>query len=37
MWSNVRGDFDPTIAAIATLCFVFALLALLLEVVLRRT
>jgi putative spermidine/putrescine transport system permease protein len=36
MWSNVRGDFDPTIAAIATLCFVFALLALLLEMVLRR-
>ncbi len=36
MWSNVRGDFDPTIAAIATLCFVFALFALLLEMVLRR-
>jgi putative spermidine/putrescine transport system permease protein len=35
MWSNVRGDFDPTIAAIATLCFVFALVALLLEMVLR--
>jgi putative spermidine/putrescine transport system permease protein len=37
MWSNVRGDFDPTIAAIATLCFVFALLALLLEMALRRS
>lgn len=37
MWSNVRGDFDPTIAAIATLCFVFALVALLLEMALRRT
>lgn len=36
MWSNLRGDFDPTIAAIATLCFVFALLSLLLEMVLRR-
>jgi putative spermidine/putrescine transport system permease protein len=36
MWSNVRGDFDPTIAAIATLCFVFALVALLLEMALRR-
>jgi putative spermidine/putrescine transport system permease protein len=37
MWSNVRGDFDPTIAAIATLCFVFALVALLLEMAIRRT
>ena len=37
MWSNVRGDFDPTIAAIATLCFVFALVALLLEMALRHT
>jgi putative spermidine/putrescine transport system permease protein len=36
MWSNVRGDFDPTIAAIATLCFVFAFISLLLEMVLRR-
>ena len=36
MWSNVRGDFDPTIAAIATLCFVFAFLALLLEMAARR-
>jgi putative spermidine/putrescine transport system permease protein len=36
MWSNLRGDFDPTIAAIASLCFVFALAALLLEMALRR-
>jgi putative spermidine/putrescine transport system permease protein len=36
MWSNLRGDFDPTIAAIATLCFGFALLALIAEAVLRR-
>lgn len=36
MWSNVRGDFDPTIAAIATVCFVFALVALGLDMVLRR-
>jgi putative spermidine/putrescine transport system permease protein len=37
MWSNLRGDFDPTIAAIATLCFGFAVVALLLEMALRRT
>ncbi|MEJ1974758.1 MAG: ABC transporter permease [Acetobacteraceae bacterium] len=36
MWSNLRGDFDPTIAAMATLCFLFALLALIAEAVLRR-
>ncbi len=36
MWSNLRGDFDPTIAAIATICFLFALAALLLDAVLRR-
>ncbi len=36
MWSNLRGDFDPTIAAIASLCFVFALVALLLDMILRR-
>ena len=35
MWSNVRGDFDPTVAAIATLCFVFAFLALGAEAMLR--
>jgi putative spermidine/putrescine transport system permease protein len=36
MWSNVRGDFDPTVAAIATLCFVFAFVALGAEALLRR-
>ena len=36
MWSNLRGDFDPTIAAIAALCFLAALLALLAEALLRR-
>lgn len=36
MWSNIRGDMDPTIAAIATLCFAFAFLALLAELILRR-
>lgn len=36
MWSNVRGDFDPTVAAVASLCFVFALLALAAEALLRR-
>jgi putative spermidine/putrescine transport system permease protein len=36
MWSNIRGDVDPTIAAIASLCFAFALAALLAETILRR-
>ena len=36
MWSNVRGDVDPTVAAIASLCFAFAFLALLAEGMLRR-
>ena len=36
MWSNVRGDFDPTVAAVATLCFVFAFAALGAEGLLRR-
>ena len=36
MWSNLRGDFDPTIAAIATICFLFATAALLLDGLLRR-
>lgn len=36
MWSNVRGDFDPTVAAIATVCFLVAVAALLLDAVLRR-
>ena len=37
MWSNVRGDFDPTITAIATLSFALAVLALLLDLALRPT
>ncbi|GAB5467019.1 MAG: ABC transporter permease [Rhodospirillales bacterium] len=36
MWSNIRGDTDPTIAAIATLLFVFSLCALLLDSLARR-
>ncbi len=36
MWSNIRGDLDPTIAAIASLCFAVALVALFLEWFLRR-
>ncbi len=36
MWSNVRGDVDPTVAAIASICFAFAFLALLGEGILRR-
>ena len=36
MWSNLRGDFDPTIAAIATICFLFATATLLLDSLLRR-
>ncbi len=36
MWSNIRGDFDPTIAAIATLCFLFAFAALGAEALTRR-
>ena len=36
MWSNIRGDVDPTVAAIASLSFGFALVALVLDVVLRR-
>ncbi len=36
MWSNIRGDFDPTVAAIATLCFVFAFFALAAEALARR-
>lgn len=35
MWSNLMGDFDPTIAAIASLCFLVAFLALLGELALR--
>jgi putative spermidine/putrescine transport system permease protein len=36
MWSNLRGDFDLTIAAIGSLCFAFALLALLADALIRR-
>ena len=36
MWSNVRGDFDPTVAAIATLSFGLAIVALGGEALLRR-
>ena len=36
MWSNIRGDTDPTIAAIATVLFLFSLVALLLESLARR-
>jgi putative spermidine/putrescine transport system permease protein len=35
MWSNLLGDFDPTIAAIASVCFLFALLVLLADLGLR--
>ena len=36
MWSNVRGDFDPTVAAVASLCFLVALAALACEAVTGR-
>ncbi len=36
MWSNLRGDFDPTVAAIASVSFLVAVLALLLDALLRR-
>lgn len=36
MWSNIRGDVDPTIAALATVLFLFALLILLVEAVFGR-
>ncbi len=36
MWSNIRGDTDPTIAAIATILFLFSLLALLADGIARR-
>jgi putative spermidine/putrescine transport system permease protein len=35
MWSNLLGDFDPTISAIATVCFAFALLVLIADLALR--
>jgi len=37
MWSDVLGDIDPTIAAIGTLLFLFSLLVLLAEAVMRQT
>ena len=36
MWSNLRGDFDPTIAAIASLVFLFAFAALSLNLLFTR-
>lgn len=36
MWSDVRGDVDPTISAVATLLFLFSLVVLLAESALRR-
>ena len=36
MWSDVRGDVDPTISAIATLLFAFSFIVLLAEAALRR-
>jgi putative spermidine/putrescine transport system permease protein len=35
MWSNLLGDFDPTIAAIASVCFLFALLVMMADLALR--
>jgi putative spermidine/putrescine transport system permease protein len=35
MWSDIRGDVDPTISAIGTVLFLFSLLALLGESTLR--
>ena len=37
MWSNVRGDFDPTVAAVASLCFLVALAALAVEALSTRS
>jgi ABC-type spermidine/putrescine transport system permease subunit II len=36
MWSDVRGDVDPTIAAIGAFLLAFSVGALLLETVLNR-
>ncbi|HTQ84414.1 MAG TPA: ABC transporter permease [Pseudolabrys sp.] len=36
MWSDVLGDVDPTIAAVGTLLFLFSLLVLLLEALMRH-
>jgi putative spermidine/putrescine transport system permease protein len=35
MWSNLLGDFDPTIAAIASVCFVVAVLVMVADLALR--
>ena len=35
MWSNLLGDFDPTIAAIASVCLLFALLVMVADLALR--
>ena len=35
MWSNLLGDFDPTIAAIASVCFLFALVVMAADLALR--
>ncbi len=35
MWSDIRGDVDPTISAIGTVLFVFSLVVLLAESLLR--
>ena len=35
MWSNLLGDFDPTIAAIASVCFLFALMVMVADLALR--
>lgn len=35
MWSNLLGDFDPTISALASVCFAFALLVLVADLALR--
>jgi putative spermidine/putrescine transport system permease protein len=36
MWSDVRGDVDPTIAAVGTLILAFSIVMLMLESLLRR-
>jgi putative spermidine/putrescine transport system permease protein len=36
MWSDIRGDVDPTIAAVASVLFLFSLAALLADHLLRR-
>lgn len=36
MWSNIRGDVDPTIAALATVLFLFALAVLMIESLVGR-